>query len=133
MVYAFFDMLEREIDQLHLCSKPPSIYNADETGLQLHLRPGKILAAKGDRSVLQITNSERDENVTVTGCCNAAENYIPPMVIFKGQRNKPEFEDGMPAGTAVKTSDSGHISSELFLFWLQHFNSHRCQGSHLIT
>lgn len=128
MVYAFFDMFQREVDLLNLRMKPQSIYNADETGLQLHLKPGKILAAKGDRSVLQITNSERGENVTVMGCCNAAGNFIPPMVIFKGQRSKPEFEDGMPPGTAVKMSESGYISSELFLFWLQHFNSHRTQG-----
>ena len=39
-----------------------------------------------------------------------------------------EFGDGMPARTIVKMSESGYISSELFLFWLQHFNSHRTQG-----
>ena len=86
MVNAFFDMYEHEADLLNLRTSPQCIYNADETGLQLHLRPGKVLAAKGDKSVLQVTNSERGENVTVMACCNAAGNFIPPMVIFKGQR-----------------------------------------------
>ena len=31
----------------------------DESGLHLHFRPVKILDAKGDRSVLQMTQSER--------------------------------------------------------------------------
>jgi len=102
MVDAFFNMYEQQADELLLRVSPHAVYNADESGLQLHLRPGKVLAAKGDRSVLQVTNSERGQNVTVVACCNAVGNFIPPMVIFKGQRFKPEFADGAPPGTLIK-------------------------------
>jgi len=128
MVHTFFQMYEQEADELLLRASPHSIYNADETGLQLHLRPGKVLAAKGDRSVLQVTNSERGQNVTVMACCNAVGNFIPPMVIFKGQRSKPEFADGAPPGTMIKMSESGYIASDLFLSWLQHFQKYRPAG-----
>jgi len=71
MVHAFFDLYEKEADTLSLRCSPQSIYNADETGLQLHLRPGKVIAEKGVKSVLQVTNSERGEAVTVLACCSA--------------------------------------------------------------
>jgi 4-hydroxybenzoate polyprenyltransferase len=60
--------------------------------------------------------------------CNAIGNFIPPFVIFKGKRKKPEFSDAMPPGTAIEASESGHISSELFALWLQHFQMHRSSG-----
>jgi len=125
MVDAFFNMYEQEVDKLMLRTSPHAIYNADETELQLRLRPGKVLAAKGDKSVLQVTNSERGQNVTVMACCNAAGNFIPPMIIFKGVRCKPEFADGSPPGTLIEMSESGYISADLFLSWLKHFNKYR--------
>lgn len=62
-------------------------------------------------------------------CCSASGYYVPPMVIFKGKRKKPEFADGMPPGTLVVMSESGYISSELFLKWLEHFQAHRPAGN----
>jgi len=129
MVDTFFNMYEQEVDNLLLRTSPHAIYNADETGLQLHLRPGKVLAAKGDKSVLQVTNSERGQNVTVMACCNAVGNFIPPMVIFKGVRCKPEFADGAPPGSLIEMSESGYISADLFLSWLKHFNRYRLAGN----
>lgn len=81
VVNAFFYLYEQEIDALALRTSPQCVYNADETGLQMHLglRPVKVLAAKGERSVLQVTNAERGENVTVMACCSGSGHYIPPM------------------------------------------------------
>lgn len=42
MVHTFFNMYEQEVDELVLRTSPHAIYNADETGLQLHLRPGRF-------------------------------------------------------------------------------------------
>jgi len=88
-------------------------------------RQGKVVACQGDKSVLQLTNSERGEMVTILACCNATGNYIPPFVIFKGVRQKPEFSDHMPPGSVIKMSDTGYINTELFLQWLHHFKAHR--------
>src|ERR1700761_2207537 len=85
-------------------------------------------APKGVKSVLQITNSVRGETVTVLACCSAVGNFIPPMVIFKGQRCKAEFSDEMPPGSLVKMSESGYISVDLFLERLVHFNTYRTRG-----
>lgn len=129
VVNGFFDMYENEVNSLAMRTSPHCLFNADETGVQMHLRPAKVLAAKGNKSVLQVTNAERGENVTVMACCSASGYYVPPMVIFKGKRKKPEFADGMPPGTLVVMSESGYISSELFLKWLEHFQAHRPAGN----
>jgi hypothetical protein len=127
-VYEFFNMLGVELDSLSLRQSPQAIYNMDESGLHLHFRPGKVLAAKGDRSVLQVTQSERAENVTVVACCSAAGHFIPPQIIYKGKRNKAEFADNLPPGSSVAMSDSGYITTDIFLNWLQHFNQHKVPG-----
>jgi len=127
-VDAFFDMLGVELERLGLRQSPQAIYNMDESGLHLHFRPGKVLAAKGDRSVLQVTQSERAENVTVVGCCSAAGHFIPPLVIYKGKRNKAEFANNLPPGSSVAMSDSGYITTDIFLTWLQQFNQHKVPG-----
>ena len=131
-VDAFFDMLGVELDKLGLRQSPQAIYNMDESGLHLHFRPGKVLAAKGDRSVLQVTQSERAENVTVVGCCSAMGHFIPPLVIYKGKRNKAEFADNLPPGSSVAMSDSGYITTDIFLHWLHHFNQHKIPGKVLL-
>ena len=111
----FFTMLSEELDTLGLHQSPQAIYNMDESGLHLHFRPGKVLAAKGDRSVLQVTQSERAENVTVVACCCAAGHFTQPLVIYKGKRNKAEFADNLPPGSCVAMSDSSYITTDIFL------------------
>jgi len=133
VVYAFFDMFEDTVNKLGLRNSPNAIYNCDETGLQLCVRPTKVVAARGDRSVLQISNSERGENVTVLACCSASGQFLPPFTIFKGKRRRPEFDDNMPAGSSVTLTDSGYISSETFLEFLKHFNRHKCQGPAILV
>jgi hypothetical protein len=131
-VDAFFDMLGVELDKLGLRHSPQAIYNMDESGLHLHFQPGKVLAAKGDRSVLQVTQSERAENVTVVGCCSATGQFIRPLVIYKGKRNKAEFADNLPPGSSVAMSDSGYITTDIFLNWLHHISQHKVPGKALL-
>ncbi|XP_030748263.1 uncharacterized protein LOC115876585 [Sitophilus oryzae] len=47
--------------------------------------------------------------------------YIPPMLIFKRIRFKDELKEGAPPGTIFACSESGWITSELFVKWLKHF------------
>jgi len=125
-------MLGVELDTVGLRESPQAMYNMDESGLHLHFRPGKVLAAKGDRSVLQVTQSERAENVTVVGCCSTARHFIPPLIIYKGKCNKAEFADNLPPGSSVAMSDSGYITTDIFLKWLQHFSQHKVPGKAIL-
>lgn len=52
-------------------------------------------------------------------CCSADDRFLPPVLIFKGINSKPEFPDGLPAGSKVyMNKKSSFINSELFLRWL---------------
>jgi hypothetical protein len=78
----------------------------DESGFPLNNRPQKVVSAKGKREIISLTDVKRGENVTVVTCFNAAGTYVPPMIIFKGIRKKPQFQDGLPPGSVVGMSYS---------------------------
>ncbi|CAK1554958.1 unnamed protein product [Leptosia nina] len=62
---------------------------------------GWLLTARGRKRVHQIAN-EHAESVTVVGCGNAIGSAIPPMILFKGKRLKPEYQDNLPPSSLVK-------------------------------
>lgn len=133
-VTAYFEMLERVLSDNGIINKPGHIYNMDESGLQLNNRPGHVLAEKGSKAVAMSTSTEKGETITVIGCCNAEGNFMPPACIMKGQRKKPEFEDGLPPGSVVYMSQkSAYITSDIFLEWMKsHFLPRKPDGKVLL-
>lgn len=128
-VSKYFQNLEKILKDYDLFDKPECIYNMDESGFPLNNRPTKVVSRKGKREVVSLTNVERGQNVTVAACMNASGAYLPPMVIFKGVRKRPEFQDGLPPGSITVMSESGYINEELFMVWLRHFNKYKTMGS----
>ncbi|XP_020287527.1 uncharacterized protein LOC109856551 [Pseudomyrmex gracilis] len=124
----FYKMLEKVIDDNNLWDRPECIYNQDETGLPLNNRPPNIIAAKGSKDVISMTSVERGENVTVLACMNAAGQFIPPFVLFKGVRKRDDFMIGMPSGTEIVMTEKGWITEDAFKMWLDHFNRYRTKG-----
>lgn len=119
-VYEYFDLLEALCDKHHLDAT--SVYNMDESGFSTVAKKcQKVLAKKGSRAVGGIASGERGVNTTIVCCVSAAGVYVPPMIIFKRKRYTVELSNGAPPGTKVVISDSGYITSELFVNWLQHF------------
>jgi hypothetical protein len=70
---------------------------------------------KGSEDVHTITSCEKGENVSQKACCDVGGNFIPPVLIFKGWKEKKEFCDGLPPGSkAYMNKKSSIISSEIF-------------------
>ena len=88
--------------------KPENIHNVDESGLPLNTRPSKVISKRGNRDCVAITNKERGENVTVVTCFSASGSYIPPFVIYKGVRRKPEFGDEFTPGSTFTMTEWLH-------------------------
>ncbi|XP_030759182.1 tigger transposable element-derived protein 6-like [Sitophilus oryzae] len=118
-VKLFFGCLTALFDKHYF--GPSEIYNVDETGLSTVQRPQKIIGRKGKHQIGSLTSGERGVNTTCVCCFNAAGMYIPPMLIFKRIRFKDELKEGAPPGTIFACSESGWITSELFVNWLKHF------------
>lgn len=113
-VAQFFHLLLETVDKYKLAGE--RIYNCDETGLTVNPKGHtKILALKGKRQVGTLTSAERGETITAEICFSAAGAYMPPMLIFPRKRKQQSFELGLPPGSVVEVSDSGWITSELFL------------------
>ncbi|KAJ8931628.1 hypothetical protein NQ314_015422 [Rhamnusium bicolor] len=93
--------------------------------------PADSFSKKGCKAVTLVA-SEHAENVTVVGCVSAIGSAIPPMVIFKGKRLKPEFLDNLPAGTTVKMAPKGSMTTELFIDFVQHLAKFKLPGSILL-
>jgi hypothetical protein len=75
---------------------------------------------------------EYAENVTILACANALGTPIPSMVIFKGQRLKPEWKKDMPPGTEVVMSGKGSMTTALFIYWRDHFDRYKVEGEVLL-
>ena len=77
------------------------------------------------RCVSSATSAERGQTTTtiLTGC-SASGVYVPPKMIFKRKRNKPELVDHAPVGTIGRCSRNGWIDTGLFLEYLKHFVAH---------
>lgn len=75
---------------------------------------------------------EHAENATVVVCVNALGNAIPSMILFKGIRSKPTFEDGLPTGSVISMTPKGSMTKELFCKWLDHFARYKPEGKVLL-
>lgn len=100
------------------------IYNADETGVSVVHKPGKVLAELGQRNVYSTTSAERGKTHTILACVSAARNVLPPMMVYPRKKYVPDkFKEGCVPGTLFKTSESGWINTELYLEWFHFFCS----------
>lgn len=127
-----FSKYKSVLDRLGIENKPESIYNIDEKNCRISLHHQQdVLTAKGRKRVHQIAN-EHAESVTVVGCGNAIGSAIPPMILFKGKRLKPEFNDNLPPGSLVKMTPKGCMTTETFVDFINHLHKYRTSGPCLL-
>jgi len=83
---AFFTMVTNFFNdnEISLTNDATHIYNLDETGLTLEPIKKKFLHEKGSKDMLRVVPSEGKSMYTVLVCGNAAGEYLPPYVLFKG-------------------------------------------------
>lgn len=132
IVSQHFEEIRKLYDELDILTHPEKLYNIDEKGCRLTVHNQQtVLAQKGARRVHLIA-PEHAQNVTIAMCINAVGTAIPPMIIFKGQRQKPEFSDNLPAGSSVKMSPKGSMTTELFVDFIKHLAKYKTQGKILL-
>lgn len=127
-----FEKLRQILLEEDLMTKPELIYNIDEKGCRLTIHHQQTVLARKGAKRLHLIAPEHAENVTIVACANAAGNRIPPMVIFKGQRMKPEWKKNMPPGTTTVMTGKGTMNTVTFITWLEHFARHKTVGKALL-
>ncbi|CAH2095355.1 unnamed protein product [Euphydryas editha] len=133
IVMQHFTEYKKIYDKLDIGQHPQRLYNMDEKGcrLTIHNQP-VVLAQKGMKRVHMVA-PEHAENVTVAACVNALGSPIPPMILFKGKRLKPEFNDNLPAGSLVKMAKKGSMTSSLFVDFIHHLGKYKAAGTCLLV
>ena len=86
----FFGKLGAVYGKLDLLSRPMQVFNADETGVSVVHKPGKVIAQLGRRNVYSITSAERGKTHTILSCVSATGYTVPPMMTFPRKREVPE-------------------------------------------
>ncbi len=120
----YFDLLEETLTQNGLLDDPVRTFNCDESGFPLEHKPGKVISAKGTKSLNLATSGDKAQ-ITVLACASASGYALPPLIIFDRKRLKPEHTKGEVPGTIYGLSHNGWIDSEIFEEWFEkHFLTH---------
>jgi hypothetical protein len=118
----FFGKLGAIYGKLNLVSKPMQIYNCDETGISIVFKPGKVVAQMGCRNVYAVSAAEKGKTHTVLSCISASGAFLPPMIVYPRKKSVPvQLREGAYPNTLFLHSDSGWITTELFLEWFKFF------------
>ena len=119
----FFGKLGAIYGKLNVISKPMQIFNADETGVTIVHRPGKVIAELGRHNVYTITSAERGKTHTILSCVSASALVLPPCLVFPRKRKVPNhLREGAVPGTLFNNTESGWMSKEVYLEWFKFFS-----------
>jgi hypothetical protein len=132
IVNDYFTKLEKIMTELQLFDKADRIYNIDEKGCQLALHHQQTVLTKKGAKRVHLVAPEHGENVSIVACANAMGNAVPPMVLFKGVRRKPQWADDLPPGSAVEMTLKGSMTTETFITWIRHFSKYKPTGNVLL-
>ena len=118
----FFAKLGAIYAHLNLLSKPMQIFNADETGISVVHKPGKVVAEIGRRTLWSVTAAEKGKNHTILSCVSATGFALPPMMIYPRKKAVPDnLKMGCIPGSLFKNSENGWITQEIYMEWFQWF------------
>lgn len=127
-----FEKLKTVMLEIGLMDKPQSIYNIDEKGNRLCLHKAQtVLAKRGARRVHNVA-SEHGENCTIVACVNALGHAVPPVILYKGNRLKPEWTENLPPGAQVLMTAKASMTAQTFIKWLDHFAKYKTPGPVLL-
>ncbi|KAG8224202.1 hypothetical protein J437_LFUL002658 [Ladona fulva] len=115
----FFEVL-RELRSKHQFHSK-DIYNIDDTGFStVPTKSPKVISARGNQRVIKATSAERGTTITCVCAMNAIGNFFP-FLIFPRMRMNPSFIYGAPNGSTEVARETGWITAQIFLKYLQHF------------
>ena len=86
----FFGKLGGLYGRLNMISKPMQIYNADETGISVVHKPGKVISELGRKHVYCVTSGEKGRTHTIMCCVSASGVALPPLIIYPQKKRVPE-------------------------------------------
>ena len=121
VVTNYFNDLDALLYKLDLKDKPDQIWNCGETGKNFEHRPVKVIAAKGEKSVVGRTSAS-SSNITIMACVNAAGRTMPPLFVVKGKTSKSVHgfsTSAAPVGTKWFMQKNGWMTDSIGERWFE--------------
>ena len=109
----FFDQYEEWLNQWGLKYSPNWIWNIDEWGVGDVPQTTTVVGVTGERT-FQTVSREKSTNTMIVSYVSAGGLSIPPLVIFKASKIKPEWREVALTSYMIRGSPSGYINSKLF-------------------
>src|SRR5258705_9168362 len=121
IIYGFYNLVEKCMNELKILHKHAYILNLDETGMSIDPVNTKVVAPKGEKAS-RVTGTPGRESITVLACISADGNKLPPLIIFSGKNLQSTWkgQNAYP-GTTYAVSDKGWMVTEIFESWFENF------------
>ena len=112
-----FDLLGKTISELALEKKPESIFNCDESMVNMDRRTGKVVVSKRTKQAYSENKGIRD-HITISACVSASDQVLPPHMIFVSSYPSGPYACEGPDGALYSISESDYMDSDLFYGFL---------------
>lgn len=128
MVDGFFQRAKLFLQSKELLDVAERLYNIDETWYNdKPIKSMKVVAPRNMKIAYKLYGGRQD-HTTLTMCISADGKWLPTMVTFKGcTPQNTEYLDLGPENALYSSSDSGHITSELYLDYIVHLEKFLCR------
>ncbi|XP_064107917.1 uncharacterized protein LOC135216478 [Macrobrachium nipponense] len=116
IINSFYDVIEKEVQDLQLQDKPGHIYNLDETSFPLHSSKTHTLGVIRQQTI-RVTASSGRQNITVLAAICADGSALPTCIVFKGKRLMQQWigDSGTtPNQTICCVSDNAWMTAKVF-------------------
>ncbi|XP_057316504.1 uncharacterized protein LOC130657532 [Hydractinia symbiolongicarpus] len=100
----------------NLMDKPGTIFNVDESGMNLELRKGKVVIDRSQKHAYSQGKGSR-EHVTVNCCVSPGGLMVPPFIIYEKSFPSGNYSANGPTDALYGKSDNGYMDEDLFFKW----------------
>ena len=99
-IMKFFNEYRKWLDTWGLDYTPNRIWNVDKCGIGNVPQPTAVVGITGE-CTFQTVSGEKPQNSTIVSCMSAGGLAMPPLIIFKAKKIKPEWREAAPTGYMI--------------------------------
>ncbi|XP_057297609.1 uncharacterized protein LOC130628645 [Hydractinia symbiolongicarpus] len=96
--------------------KPGTIFNVDESGMNLELRKGKVVIDRSQKHAYSQGEGSR-EHVTVNCCVSPGRLMVPPFIIYEKSFPSGNYSANGPTDALYGKSNNGYMDEDPFFKW----------------
>ena len=95
------------------------VANMDETPAFFDMIPSKSISKTGSRECIVRTSGSEKKHVTIVHSAAADGTMLPPMLTFKGKKDKTIEKLRIPEGFILKTQEKSWMDEGLMEVWAE--------------